>query len=233
MDIAVIQEDVFHTEYRDSQSDYDYGFRKVTDRNGSFKDDVEECLKKAFGNDIERKNKSIKIHGNTYRKDTDIVPSLRYRDYRGDYHKNVHNYIGGILINTDDGKRIINYPEQHIIKGKEKNSATNYHYKKAVRIFKTLRQLMVDNGDKIVGEISSFQIESLIWNCPNYIFKIWGKQSKGKMIEEVIEYLIKHIWSIENYKEANGIKPLCNSVLEKVFLKLYIKRVADFFEYEG
>ena len=39
-------------------------------------------LEHKFGSDVERKNKSIKIHGNTYRKDADSVPCRRYRDYR-------------------------------------------------------------------------------------------------------------------------------------------------------
>ena len=69
---------------------------------------------------MERKNKSIKIHGNTYRKDADSVPCRRYRDYRGDYQKDTKNYIPGIVITPDHGSRIINYPEQHIANGRKK-----------------------------------------------------------------------------------------------------------------
>ena len=71
VDIAVVQEDIFTTEYRPStsaypQSDKDYGFYTASPVEKSFKDEVQECLERKFGSDVERKNKSIKIHGNTY-----------------------------------------------------------------------------------------------------------------------------------------------------------------------
>ncbi len=106
VDIAVVQEEVFRTHYRTSQyypqSDADYGFTTAPTASKSFKDEVQECLEQKFGSDVERKNKSIKVHGNTYRKDADTVPSLRYRDYSGDYRKDASNYVGGIVIFPDD-----------------------------------------------------------------------------------------------------------------------------------
>ena len=79
VDIAVVQEDIFRTEYRTStiypQSDSDYGFTPVSSSAQIFKDEVQQCLTRKFGRDVERKNKSIKVHGNTYRKDADTVPS--------------------------------------------------------------------------------------------------------------------------------------------------------------
>lgn len=120
VDVAVIQEEVFSTKYRtyvEPQSDSDYGFTTASPKSISFKDEVEECLRDKFGNDVERKNKSIKVHGNTYRKDADAVPCRRYRDYSDDFRKDVNNYVGGIIINPDHGDPIINFPEQHIANG--------------------------------------------------------------------------------------------------------------------
>ena len=139
VDIAIIQEDIFQTVYRDGVTDKNYGFITVSNEVKSFKDKVEECLKNKFGEDVERKNKSVKVHGNTYRKDADTVPCRRYRDYSRDYLNDVNNYIGGVVIISDEGERIINYPEQHIKNGKIKNSETNYYYKKMVRIIKKMR----------------------------------------------------------------------------------------------
>lgn len=120
VDIAVVEEDVFQTTYRSDATDSDYGFLAVSSRVKTFKDEVEEALKNKFGNDIERKNKSIKINGNTYRKDADGVPCIRHKDFSNDFSNNPMNYIGGITIIGDTGERIINYPEQHIKNGKEK-----------------------------------------------------------------------------------------------------------------
>lgn len=85
VDIAVVLESTFKTKYRPSISGSSYGFLDSTDSVQTFKDDVEIALREKFGEDVERKNKSIKIHGNTYRVDADSVPCMRYRDYSNDY----------------------------------------------------------------------------------------------------------------------------------------------------
>ena len=64
IDIAVVQEEVFTTEYRTStneypQSDSDYGFSTASATIKSFKDEVEECLKYKFGSDVERYSKDL------------------------------------------------------------------------------------------------------------------------------------------------------------------------------
>ena len=171
VDIAIVQEEIFQTKYRAGVSDENYHFTTVPSAPKTFKDEVQECLEYKFEDDVERKNKSIKIHGNTYRKDTDTVPCLRYRNYTEDYSNDVDNFIGGIVIKADDGTRIINYPEQHIENGRKKNNETNTYYKKMVRIAKKIRYLMEDDyGYASAKEVSSFGLESLLWNIPNATF---------------------------------------------------------------
>ena len=76
---------------------------------------MENALNQHFGyHGVERHAKSIKVPGNTYRVDADVVPAYRYRDYSNDWNNNPENYVGGIEIRPDSGGRIINYPEQHI-----------------------------------------------------------------------------------------------------------------------
>ena len=150
VDIAVIQEEVFRTKYRTNgtyvQTDADYRFSVAEKKDKSFKDEVLSCLRGKFGSDVERKNKSIKIHGNSYRNDADAVPCMRYRDYTNDFRKDESNYVGGIVIIPDRGDSIINYPEQHIENGRRKNQQTNHFYKKMVRVMKKLRYIMEDCG---------------------------------------------------------------------------------------
>lgn len=235
VDIAVIQEDIFKTEYRTSttypQSDLDYGFCTSSSSAQDFKNEVEFYLKQKFGQDVERKTKSIKIHGNTYRKDADTVPCLRYRDYRKDYQKDKTNYIGGIVIYTDDGEIIINYPEQHIANGKQKNNSTNHYYKKMVRIIKTLRYKMSEAGIDSADKVSSFGLESLLWNIPDEEF-LKGYGFLGFIFQILLRYLFNNRGSVYKYKEANDIKPLCPSQAE---INAYTQFIADlyyFFEYE-
>ena len=235
VDIAVIQEEIFTTEYRPStslypQSDEDYNFCTVTPAQKTFKDEVQECLEKKFGTDVERKNKSIKIYGNTYRKDADSVPCRRYRDYRNDYRKDASNYIPGIVIIPDHGDRIINYPEQHIANGRKKNNDTNRYYKKMVRIIKKMRYLMCDLGYQEAEQVSSFGLESLLWNLPDDLFikyRIYRYE-----FGEIVEYLHNHKVEIESYKEANGIKALCPTSTDVLHYRNFVDKLFEFYEYD-
>ena len=235
VDIAVVQEDIFTTEYRtDSeafpQSDKDYNFCTAPSSEISFKDEVQKCLEKKFGTDVERGNKSIKIHGNSYRKDADVVPCRRYRDYRNDYRKDIDNYVPGVIIISDRGEIVINYPEQHIANGRKKNNETNRYYKKMVRIIKMMRYLMCKGGYKEADDVSSFGLESLLWNLPNSLFMKYATYRFE--FEEIVDYLYTHKEEISYYKEANGIKELCSTVSEVVRYKCFIDRLKEFYEYE-
>lgn len=242
VDIAVIQEEVFITEYRPSgaiypQSDSDYGFCTVPKAAKSFKDEVQECLTYKFGTDVERKNKSIKVHGNTYRKDADTVPCKRYRDYRGDYSKNKSNYVGGVVITPDQGSRIINYPEQHIANGRSKNVATRHYYKKMVRIMKKMRYLMEDSHySSYIGAasgVNSFMLESLLWNIEDqWYLDYCGKYRNVFAFKQMITYLSSHKGSFKLYKEANGIKPLCANDEAYNNLCAFVDALSSFYEYE-
>lgn len=186
VDIAVVQEEVFQTQYRSGITDAHYKFTTVSGAGKSFKDEVQECLISKFGNDVERKNKSIKVHGNTYRKDADTMPCTRLRNYINDYEIKETNYIPGIAITADTGERIINYPEQHLENGRRKNTETNHAYKRMVRIIKIMRYLMEDYGYTSSGKVSSFGLESLLWNIPN---DVYAKYSSYRFIfGEVVKY---------------------------------------------
>lgn len=240
VDIAVIQEEVFKTEYRPAgsyypQSDADYGFHTVPTPPKTFKDEVQECLEAKFGTDVERKNKSIKVHGNTYRKDADTVPCMRYRDYRGDYSRNEANYVGGIVITPDYGPRIINYPEQHIANGRKKNIETNHHYKKMVRIMKKMRYLMEDSisYSAVAKGVSSFMLESLLWNIDDkWYLDNCGVYRKVFVFQQMISHLLSTKSSFTSYKEANGIKPLCEDNEAYIKLCAFVDALSQFYDYE-
>lgn len=242
VDVAVIQEEVFRTEYRSAgtlypQNDADYGFSKAEPAVKSFKDEVQEALEAKFGSDVERKNKSIKVHGNTYRKDADAVPCRRYRDYRQDYRHDVNNYLGGVVIYPDNGGMIINYPEQHIANGRKKNSDTNHHYKKMVRIMKKMRYLMEDSScttySSAAKNVSSFMLESLLWNIEDsWYTENCGSYRKVFAFSLLISLLQKRRSDFKSYKEANGIKPLCASNSDYEHLSEFLVQLALFYDYE-
>ena len=230
VDIAVIQEEVFQTIYRKGVTDENYKFITSPTPSKSFKDEIQECLENKFGSDVERKNKSIKINGNTYRKDADAVPCMRYRDYRQNYSNNPSDYIGGVVIKSDEGERIINYPEQHIANGKNKNSETNHYYKKMVRIMKKMRYLMKEYSYNSAQNVSSFGLESLIWNIPNSIFTKYSIYRYE--FAEIVNYIYNNIDYLSSYKEANRIKPLCPNQSDIDNYKKFIIDLKEFYQYD-
>ena len=130
VDVAVILESTFTSTYRKGVTRESYGFTAGTFSAAELKDEVEKALNEHFGyKGVERHDKSIKVTGNTYRVDADVVPAYRYRDYSNDWGNNPENYIGGIEIRPDSGGSIINFPEQHIKLGIAKNKNTKYNYK--------------------------------------------------------------------------------------------------------
>lgn len=241
VDIAVIQEEVFTTEYRTDgwypQTDANYHFTIAPTPAKAFKDEVQECLENDFGRDVERKNKSIKVHGNTYRKDTDTVPCRRYRDYRKDFYNDANNYVGGIVIYPDNGGRIINYPEQHIANGRIKNINTHQYYKKMVRIMKKIRFLMEESNNAAFKSaaqgVSSFMLESLLWNIEDkWYLDNCGNTTRILAFKSMVEHLVIHQKLFSYFKEANGIKPLCVDDIALEKLKFYVNTLIFFFEYE-
>lgn len=231
VDIAVVQVDQFRPKYRVGISKINYGFTSANPKSKTFKDVVQSALINEFGNDVERKNKSIKIHGNSFRKDADLVPALRYRDYSDDYRLDPENYVGGILIKADDGTEVINYPEQHIKNGIDKNKATNFYFKKMVRIAKEMRYQMEEKGYYFANKASSFAVECLLYNVPDEIF---SKYNHYKYIfEEIVEYLQKYKSYICDFIEVNGIKKLCydSADREKIY-KGFIDELKGFYSYE-
>ena len=210
VDIAVVRENHFHTNYREGITDAVYGFSSHPDNSKQFKDEIQSILINSFGaNDVKRHNKSIHVKGNTYRKDSDVVPCTRYRDYSIDFDGDVSKYRGGIYIVADDGSIIINYPEQHIENGVKKNSNTSFRFKKMIRIAKNIRVCMENGGIASAKKMSSFLIESLLWNVPDYYYCKYDNYICF-IFDEVISYLYEHIDDINTYKEINGIKNINN-----------------------
>lgn len=232
VDIAVVLESTFRPRYRSGgQTMANYGFSASLDNVVTFKNDVEKALKDHFGTGVERKNKSIRVHGSSYRVDADSVPCMRHRDYTQDFDNNETNFVGGILIHADDGEEVVNYPEQHILKGREKNVNTGSLYKKMVRIIKKMRYLMQDSHIAAADQASSFGLESLLWNVPNPWYSEYAQYQKVSAFSGLIDYLIAHQDSFSSYKEANGIKSLCPDVGAIAEVEQFLAQLRAFYTY--
>lgn len=232
VDVAVILESTFIPKFRENISEQSYNFSEGTFTVSGLKDDVEKALKQKFNyQGVERGDKSIRVHGNSYRVDSDVVPAYRYRDYSNDYIIDSDNYIGGIEIRPDSGGTIINYPEQHIRRGRDKNVKTNYSYKKHVRIIKNMSKLMKEQGYEIPKSVSSFGLESLLWNIPETVYSKYSSVLRFTF-DELLIYLRDDINHLQDYKEANGIKSLITGGAQKEDYKSFIMLLDEFYEYD-
>ena len=230
VDIAIVRKDINEYAWGSIFSPYTPAFKHNADA-AVFKMIVENALKTYFTSYyVHRKNKSIKVDGNTYRKQADTVPAFGMHHFYDSEKDDFQHYNEGITIYADDGQVINNFPKQHIANGRSKNVSTNYYYKKMVRIAKKLRYLMEDYGYSSAQKVSSFGIESLLWNIPDSIFK---KYSIYRFIfDEVVDYLYKQKTYLFLYKEANGIKKLCQNSSDRQVYSEFIDELHRFYEYD-
>lgn len=127
---------------------------------------VQHALEEAFGPGLVYPgNKAILVEGSTRTLDADVVPCFahaRYEQPRIPPHR-------GIELFPRSGGSIINWPEQNLKNGREKNKTTDRRYKRIVRATKRLEADMFDRG-LLSQEVPSYLIECLLWNVDDYVF---------------------------------------------------------------
>jgi hypothetical protein len=170
VDICVCLNSTFFRRYPPSktQTDYYHTDGSITFR--EFKNLVHTALGDHFGYDnITPGNKAFDIHSNTYRVDADVVPAFAYRYYHGDGWNDYHDPTG-IAFDTDDGKRIINWPHHTYENCKAKQECTGERYRKMTRILKRLRNKLQNEKNAAAKDIPSFLIQSMVWSAPDDCF---------------------------------------------------------------
>lgn len=148
-------------------------------RYDEFRADVLAWLQKKYGAAVIPGTKAIFIKGEGVRRDADVLICTKYRRYREDSTGNDELYDEGICFFKTDGTRMHNFPRQHSDNLTTKHQATKSWLKPVVRIFKNMRNRMVD--DKLIadGLAPSYFIEGLVWNVPNELF---GTSYRSTMI---------------------------------------------------
>lgn len=187
----------------------------------SFKTKIYNALCRKFGSDVVRKNKSINVKGNTYRKSIDVVPAYSVGS----------NIEDGIQFLTDKGEKIVNYPLKQIKNENSKNSKTKYMFKKYVRILKNIKEDMEESYIQSAKEVGSFQVESLLWNLDDSVFTKYITLGYG--VEEILDSLKTKKYLLDYYYESNGIKKLCPNSSMKILLQDFIDDLIEYFKYEG
>jgi hypothetical protein len=94
---------------------------------------------------------------------TNITPFFDYKYYGNGF------VVDGIAFYTE-GRRIVNWPEQHYTNGVAKNDDTSKRYKQVVRILKTIMYDLRDQGHQVAHQVNGFSLECLAFNAENTSF---------------------------------------------------------------
>ena len=228
VDIAMICESTFRGNYPSGKNGANYGFTSSSFSISEFKNNLTRFINSSPLYSAFNHNKCIDFKGNnSSRKDIDIVPSLRYRDYSKDYYCDENNYSKGVLIKCNDGTEILNYPEQSHDNSTDKNKRTNYYYKKVVRIFKNIKHDMEDDGYSEAKHVSSYGLECILYNVPDILFIKDG--SLFDIVLYISKYLSDHIDDINHYYESNGILRIFdNSKNDLKTYRLFLLKLANY-----
>ena len=114
------------------------------------------------------------------------------------------SYKNGVAFYSDSDILIINFPEQHTENGIKKNNNTGRKYKRIVRILKRLKSKMKEDGVLISEAITSFLIESLVWNVEDDIF------NQNDNYSEILRNVLVDIYNntSEDWNEVSNILKL-------------------------
>ena len=167
VDICVRLNSTFFPKYPPGKTREDFGDTEGSISFADYKNLVQKALEDYFGaSSVRRGDKAFNIHENSYRIDADVVPTFKHKRYCLN-DNGTHYILTGIGFDTDAGKRILNWPDQHYENGLKKHEDTGKQYRKMIRILKRMRNEMQDEGIEAANDIASCLIESLVWNVPN------------------------------------------------------------------
>jgi predicted nucleotidyltransferase len=174
-----VQQLVFHQTYANATYDW-----------SDFRLDVIRALTAYFGQTKIKTtgNKSVKLIGDEYLLNGDIVPSLQHRVYNSFDPTHKFNYVEGMKFWTiKENKEIINFPKVHKYNGEQKNAThrTDEMYKDIVRILKTIRRKIIEQHNFDPGLAPSYFVECAVYNVPDGHFI--GKHQDS--LEYAFEYL--------------------------------------------
>lgn len=180
-------------DYNYSDSDYPYS---------DYKNDVENALIRKFGREyVRRDDKCITILANSYRVETDVVPTLLLKR-----HEPNGSIVEGVKFISDSFIPISNYPILHIENGKSKNEKTQRRFKRLTRIYRKIRYKMKEDNIAVNDNITSFLLECLVWNVPDHIFN--NNHSWTDRLRASIVYLYQQTKNEEDSKEWGEVSDL-------------------------
>ena len=235
IDIVVLAKNVFSNNARERLTEELYRKFKeeYSDSSKTLEDFKEDIYQRLNGIKIQtnlyvqliRHCKTIKFNESGNLMDfvpVDIVPAFEYRNYSGYNGILKENQVEGIKIyDACKNEYKVNYPKLHIKNGQEKNSKirTNGNYKETIRIFKQIRNHLIDLGVIQESLMPSYCLECLLYNVPDALFK----KDLVERVDSIISWLICNVNN--SFKEQSEMKQLFAESLSIDSAKLFLQRV--------
>jgi hypothetical protein len=219
IDINVRLADTVFIELPPDTKQEDFGYSDSNYTYQEYKKAVYNALVKKFGiSDVNWEDKCLTIKGNSYRVVTDVVPSFKYKR-----HDSKTSMVEGTKFIADSKKVIVNFPIQHIANGKKKNADTSKSFKRLTRIHKRLLYKMRDDKIKVSDNITSFLLESLMWNLPTNIYN--NNHTWTEILKQSIIYLYEQTKEESTCKEWGEVSELLYLFVGR---KWTVKEVNDY-----
>src|ERR1019366_161359 len=145
------------------------------------------CLQSHFGHQhVVNDNKCLRLRKHSKFCDADIIPAYTYKLYGTFSSADKQKFYEGICFDTNDRKQIINFPKQHQEILTDKSGKTDGNFKETVRMFKNLRDELIDH--RIISEdtAKSHFIENLLFNVPHDMFSGTYKDRFSNVLARLI-----------------------------------------------
>jgi hypothetical protein len=152
----------------EQQAAYHQSFENATYTFAEFKQGVHTRLNTAFGeNEVTLGDRAFHIKPSGSRRSADVVACHQYRRYIRFGGQHDQEYISGIIIPGTSTGDVINYPKSHSENLTAKHQSTNNWLKPTIRIFKNMRNKLIDDGAISDDTACSYFVEGMLHNVPD------------------------------------------------------------------
>ena len=134
-----------------------------------FKKDATAYISRLYNN-VRVGTKALYIPGNASRRNADVLIGSEFRRYHEFKSWQNQRYDEGICFFTSSGTMIENFPKQHSANCTTKHQNTKSWFKPMVRIFKNMRNTMIEKKLLAEGVAPSYFIEGMLYNVPDHKF---------------------------------------------------------------
>ena len=140
----------------------EYGWRR-------FRRDVLRAITDSFGaSRVKEGKKTLKLVMESPEIPVDVVVAVRYLTYTEYSGQSSYKQTEGMgLYLPTESRWTVSYPHLHRRNGVGKEKATNWWFRRTIRMFKNARAQLVEEGRLAPATARSYQIECLLYNVPD------------------------------------------------------------------